>query len=177
MRTLNSRLHEKLRELDPDATFELLVSEQERMQHDRTRLHVVLPNPFVDGEHVRNAVKKYREINQSALASRYLIEAAVRCVRDGHRPLSLSRYDELLAISENMIGLGSRGDAYRYELSDAEMHFREPGRLRIVSCDPFQGTVSDHTDANARALVDQGPTGRVGPFQGTPRPNCPGRWQ
>ena len=155
VRTLNSRLHEKLRELDPDATFELLVSEQERMQHDRTRLHVVLPNPFVDGEHVHNAVKKYREINQSALASRYLIEAAVRCVRDGHRPLSLSRYDELLAISENMIGLGSRGDAYRYELSDAEMHFRKPGRLRIASCDPFQGTVSDHTDANARALVDQ----------------------
>ena len=154
-RTLNSRLHEKLRELDPDATFELLVSEQERMQHDRTRLHVVAPNPFVDGEYVHNAVKKYREINQSALASRYLIEAAVRCVRDGHRPLSLSRYDELLAISENMIGLGSRGDAYRYELSDAEMHFRKPGRLGIVSGDPFQGTVSDHADANAHALVDQ----------------------
>ena len=155
VRTLNSRLHEKLRELDPDATFELLVSEQERMQHDRTRLHVVAPNPFADGEHVRDAVNRYREINQSALASRYLIEAAVRCVRDGHRPLSLSRYDELLAISQNMIGLGSRGDAYRYGLSDAEMHFRKPGRLHIVSADPFQETVSDHTNANARALVDQ----------------------
>ncbi len=155
VRNLNGRLHEKLRELDPDATFELLVSEQERMQHDRTRLHVVAPNPFAGGEHIRDAVKKYREINQSALASRYLIEAAVRCVRDGHRPLSLSRYDELLAISENMIGLGSRGDAYRYGLSDSEMHFRKPGRLHIVSADPFQETVSDHTNANARALVDQ----------------------
>ena len=131
VRTLHSKLREKLRELSPDATFELLVSQQERMQQDRTRLRIVAPNPFTGRDHVVDAAKKFHEINQSALASRFLIETAVRYVHGGHRPLSFSRYDELLAICQQMIGLGSIGDAYRFELSDAEMHFREPGQLRV----------------------------------------------
>ena len=154
VRTLHSKLREKLRELSPDATFELLVSQQERMQQDRTRLRVIAPNPFTDGDHVVDAAKKFHEINQSALASRFLIETAVRYVHGGHRPLSFSRYDELLAICQQMIGLGSIGDAYRCELSDAEMHFREPGQLRVDRGNPFHHAVSDRTDANARALAN-----------------------
>ena len=153
VRTLNTRLREKLRELSPDATFELLVAQQERMQHDRARLRVVAPNPFTDGDHVTDSVKQFHAINQSALASRYLIEAAVRNVRDGDRPLSFSRYDELLAICQQMTALGSIGDAYRCGLSDTEMQFREPGQLSVDRGDPFHDAVSDHTDANARALA------------------------
>ncbi|MCY3791671.1 MAG: hypothetical protein OXH63_23090, partial [Gemmatimonadetes bacterium] len=94
MRNLHGKLCGKLRELSPDMTFELLVSEQERMQQDRTRLRIVAPNPFTEGDHVADAVKKFHAINQSATASRYLIEMAVRHVQSGDRPLSLSRYDE-----------------------------------------------------------------------------------
>ena len=158
VRTLNGRLRKKLRELDPDAIFELLVSEQERMQRDRTMLRVMAPNPFTDagnGGDMPSAIEKYREIDQSALASRYLIELAVRCVRGGHRPMSLSRYDELLAISQQMIALGSIGDAYRLGLSDAELHFREPGCLRMGLSDPYCQAVGDRTDINARALGAQ----------------------
>lgn len=155
VRALNAKLFEKLRELHPDGTLEFLVWQQERMQTDRTRLRLVVPNRSAVDDYVGDALKRFHEINQSALASRYVIEAAVHCVRDGNRPLSLSRYDELLAISEQMIGLGSRGEAYRYGLSDADMHFLEPGRLHIVTGDPFESTVSIHADASARALVDQ----------------------
>ena len=158
VRTLNGRLRKKLRELDPDTTFELLVSEQERMQRDRTMLRVMAPNPFTDagnGGDMPSAIEKYREIDQSALASRYLIELAVRCVRGGHRPMSLSRYDELLAISQQMIAVGSIGDAYRLGLSDAELHFREPGCLRMGLSDPYCQAVGDRTDINARALGAQ----------------------
>ena len=158
VRTLDGRLRRKLRELDPDTTFELLASEQERMQRDRTMLRVMAPNPFTDadsGGDMSSAIEKCHEIDQSALASRYLIESAVRCVRGGHRPMSLSRYDELLAISQQMIALGSIGDAYRLGLSDTELYFREPGCLRMDLSDPYCQAVGDRTYINARALTAQ----------------------
>ena len=158
VRTLDGQLREKLRELHPDTTFELLASEQERMQRDRTMLRVMAPNPFTDadtGGHMPSAIEKYHEIDQSALASRYLIESAVRCVRGGHRPMSLTRYDELLAISQQMIALGSIGDAYRLGLSDTELYFREPGCLRMDLSDPYCQAVGDRTYINARALAAQ----------------------
>lgn len=158
VRTLDGRLREKLRELDPYTTFELLASEQERMQRDRTMLRVMAPNPFTDADNggdMRSAIEKHHEIEQSALASRYLIESAVRCVRGGHRPMSFSRYDELLAISQQMIALGSIGDAYRLELSDTDLYFREPGCLRMDLSDPYCQAVGDRTDTNARALAAQ----------------------
>ena len=153
MRTLNSKLRSKLRELSPDATFELLASEQERMQQDRTRLSILAPNPFTKGDQVADAIKKFQAINQSAPASRYLIETAVHNVQSGDRPLSLALYDELLAICQQLTALGSIGDAYRCGLSNAEMHFREPGQLSVDRDDPFHHVVSDYTDANARALA------------------------
>ncbi len=154
MRTLNSKLRNKLRELSPDATFKLLVSEQERMQQDRTRLRTVAPNPFTKGDHAADAAKKFHAINQSATASRYLIETAVHNVQSGDRPLSFALYDELLAICQQLTALGSIGDAYRCGLSNADMHFREPGQLRVDRDDPFHHVVSDYTDANARALAN-----------------------
>ena len=158
VRTLDIRLRTRLRELDPNMTFEFLVSEQERMHHDRTRLLIVKPNPFVDStedEYIHTSVKKFHQINQSATASRYLVEAAVHCVRDGQRPLSSSRYDELLAISQHLVALGSVGDALRCGLSDAELHFLESGRLVMGTSDPLQEAVYSHVDTNARALSSQ----------------------
>lgn len=158
VRALDSRLRDRLRELDPNMTFEFLVSEQERMQHDRTSLLVVPPNPFVgdsEDEYVRTSVKKFHQINQIATASRFLVEAAVHCVRDGQRPLSCSRYDEMLAISEHLVAFGSMGDALRCGLSDTELHFREPGRLVMGTIDPFHEAVYSHVDTNARALSSQ----------------------
>ena len=157
VRTLDRRLRESLRELDPDTTFAFLVSEQERMQRDRTLLRVIAPHPSIEGadnDAMDSAVAKFHEISQSALASRFLIELAVHCVRVGNRPMSFSRYDELLAISQQIVAMGSIADAYRSELSDAEMHFREPGQLRVDRDDPFRHAVSDRTDANVHALAN-----------------------
>ena len=157
VRTLDSRLREELRELNPDATFEFLVSEQERMQSDRTKLRVMAPNPLIGSgrkDGTLDAVEKFHEINENALASRYLIESAVRCVRDGHSVLSLSRYDKLLAISMQMIAWGSIGDAYRLGLSNAVLHFREPGHLQMGPSDPLHQAVSYRTDINAHTVAD-----------------------
>ncbi len=154
MRTLYSKLCSKLRKLSPDATFELLVLEQERMQQDRVKLRVVAPNSFTKDDYVVDAVKKFHTINQSAPAGRYLIETAVRHVQSGDRPLSLSLYDELLAICQQMTALGSIGDAYRYGLSDADMHFREPGQLSFDRGDPFHHAVNDYIEVNAHATVN-----------------------
>ena len=158
VQALDSRLRSRLRELDPDMAFELLVSEQERMQHDRTRLLIGTPNPFVDeseDEYIRTSVAKFHQINESATASRYLVEAAVHCVGDGQRPLSYSRYDELLAISQHLVAFGSMGDALRCGLSDTELHFREPGRLVMGTSDLLHEAVFSHVDTNARELSSQ----------------------
>ncbi len=157
VRALDRGLRERLRELDPVTTFELLVSEQERMQRDRTMLRISTPNAYnegADNSAMAGAVSKYYEINQSALASRYLIELAVHYVRDGTRPLSFSRYDELLAISQQMVAMGSIADAYRSNLFDAELHFREPGHLIVERDDPFYHAVSDRTDAIVFTLAN-----------------------
>ena len=156
VRTLHSRLRARLRELDPAMTFEFLVSEQERMQHDRTRLLVVPPSPFVDeDEYIRTSVETFHKINQSATASRFLLETAVHCVRDGQHPLSYSRYDELLATTQHLVAFGSMGDALRCGLSDIELHFREPGRLVVGASDPLHDVVYSHLDTNARAPSSQ----------------------
>lgn len=156
VRTLHGRLRNRLREFDPGMTFEFLVSEQERMQHDRTRLLVVPPSPFVDeDDYVRTSVKMFHQINQNASASRFLVEAAVHCVRDGQRPLSYSRYDELLATSQCLVAFGSMGDALRCGLSDTELHFREPGQLIVNATDPLHDAVYNLVDSNARALSSQ----------------------
>ena len=180
VRTLNSRLHEKLRELDPDATFELLVSEQERMQRDRTMLRVIAPNPYTEGANngaMDSAVAKFHEINQSALASRYLIELAVRYVRGGTRPMSFSRYDELLAICQQMVAMGSIADAYRLDLSDAENVLpgtRPPSSVPRRSVLPSRNR--PHRHQCARPCRPR-PTSRVGQLHGKPRPRARGRSQ
>ena len=158
VRALDSRLRSRLGELDPNMTFEFLVSEQERMQHDRTKLLIGTPNPFVDeseDEYIRTSVKKFHEINQSATASRYVVEAAVHCVGNGQRPLSYSRYDELLAISQHLVAFGSMGDAVYCGLSDTELHFRKPGRLVMGTNDPLPEAVYSHVDSNAHELSSQ----------------------
>lgn len=156
VQALGSRLRARLRELDAAMTFEFLVSEQERMQHDRARLLVVPPSPFIDeAEHIRTSVETFHQINQSATASRFLVEAAIHCVRDGRRPLSCSRYDELLATAQCLVAFGAMGDALRCGLSDVELHYRRPGRLVAGASDPLHDAVYSHADTNARALSSQ----------------------
>ena len=156
VRVLDDRLRAGMRELDPVSTFVMLVSEQERMHQDRTRLAVVTPNPFTgetEEEFTRSALEKFHQINIAAPASRYLVETAVHGVRAGRRPLSLSRYDELLAISQHLVQLGSYGAAFRAGLSDAEVRLSEQGQLVIGHTDPYSEAVRDYADAGARSLA------------------------
>ncbi len=158
MRALNARFVDELRQIERVQAGEFLLCEQERMHNDRTRMLVTIPSEFADADsaaHASEAIARFHQINQSALASRFVIETAARCAGNGHRPLSLARYDELLAIAEQIIGLGFMGDAHRHGLSDAEMRIEAPGRLALGPRDEFRTILNSHLERNAQSFVHQ----------------------
>ena len=102
LRALNDKLRTALRDLDAGSAFELLVSEQERMENDRAKLRIRQPGaltPSSESVERLEALQTFGAINESALASRYVIETAVRVLGAGDQPMTLSRYDELMAVS------------------------------------------------------------------------------
>lgn len=105
----------------------LLRSQAERELTVPTRLECYSSVATIEDELKRELPRRAT----SAIASRFLIEYLVASPPRGLRPMSLSFYDTLMALAEEIVTKGMMSDAVRFELADHKLSILPSGRLGI----------------------------------------------
>ena len=93
---------------------------------------------------VQQLQEEFPKIAVASLASRFLIEYAATEPPNVFRPISLSSYDEMRALSNHIINFGMLSDAVRYELSDIKLAILMSGRLGRTQ-GKYEGATASHT--------------------------------
>ncbi|NGF77171.1 hypothetical protein G5B10_14880 [Fluviicola sp. SGL-29] len=101
----------------------------------RKRTDAILKTPtriacFVTEEqHVYELNDTLKNIDQTSLSTRCLIEHIAACPSDGKQIASKSDLDELLALMEQIIAWGMHGDLINFGLSDSKIDVLESSRI------------------------------------------------
>ena len=119
--------------LSPVSVLETLIAHSERMTRDWEFLRLTLPTRM---ECFRNEEEVLQDLHQQLpaysllrLASRFLIEYVAACPPSGFRPMSLSVYDQSVALAAAIVDYGALGDLTHYKIEDLRWIILESGRL------------------------------------------------
>ncbi len=130
---LYRRLQRLIATLRWDHLLEFLVAHNEAIIQEKASRELTIPTQlacFVDAPTlIEQLSKRLPEINRAAISSRFLIEYAVACPPHGFRPISISVYDELLAIASEIIDWANDSDLIMYEIADIQLSILGSGRL------------------------------------------------
>jgi len=121
--------------LSPDRLLEWLVCHDERVVYEDAFARFSIPARTACYSSVPKMVQEFQEEygkrSSAHISSRFLIEYVAARPPNGQRPISLSIYDELLAIAWQLVNFGNVSDALRYKLADRPIAMLESGRLAI----------------------------------------------
>lgn len=119
--------------LNPRFLLEYLVSQNEAIVHERASRLITIPTQLACFEAEQGLMEQLNrqipEINEAALSSRFLIEYVVARPPNGLRPMSLSLYDELLALASEIVGWAYNSDLIQYSIVDISLSILRSGRL------------------------------------------------
>jgi hypothetical protein len=119
--------------LSPEELLEWLVGHNESILHKQSEHGLLIPARIAcfgsESEMVNLSRKEMPELNRAALASRFLIEYVAARPPRGIRPISLSVYDRLMAISSEIVNLGMISDAVNFGIADLKLSMLRSGRL------------------------------------------------
>ena len=128
-----SELQKLVRAHRPEGFIEFLILQHEAVVRENTHRKLTIPTRIACFQEVEDVVKKlgeeFPQIARTALASRFLIEYSAAQPPTGLRAVSLSSYDEMMAVAHHIIGFGSLSDAVKYNLSDVKLSMLKSGRL------------------------------------------------
>lgn len=117
----------------PEGFLEFLILHHEAVVRESMHHKLTIPTRIACFEEVEDVVKQLREefpqIARTALASRFLIEYCAAQPSTGLREISLASYDEMMAVTNHVIGFGTLSDAVKYDLSDVKLTMLKSGRL------------------------------------------------
>jgi hypothetical protein len=97
-------------------------------------------------------VKQLPEIDDAALASRFLIELVVAKSPIGNDPISLTIYDEMMALASEIIGRGSQSDFAKYKLFDFRFELLGSGRLGM-NREEFNSKVNAYQNSRSKTEI------------------------
>ncbi len=121
--------------LSPKYLIDFLISHYDAIVHERAIRKLTIPTELAcfskEYELVNQLDKQIPEINEAALACRFIIEYVTTQPPNGIRPISLSVYDRLLALSSEIIGRGQQSDLIEYGIYKLELAILESRRLGI----------------------------------------------
>lgn len=119
--------------LSPATVLETLIAHSERMTRDWKFLRLTLPTRiecFKNEEEVLRDLRKQLPAHSLLrLASRFLIEYVATRPPSGFRPMSLSVYDQLVALAAAIVDYGALSDLTHYQIEDLRWTMLESGRL------------------------------------------------
>jgi hypothetical protein len=121
--------------LSSDDLLETLVRHHERILREREQQDLLIPTRIAcfssEEKMVETLREEKQELSRAALASRFLIEYVAARPPQGLRPLSLSVYDRLMALSSEIINKGMISDAIRFGIADLKLEMLRSNRLGI----------------------------------------------
>jgi hypothetical protein len=111
---------------------------------------------------VERRLEQSAKLATASVANRFLIEYVAAQPPFGLRPISYSAYDELLAISSQIVELGTLSDLLKYELAEIETFILPTGRLVAAPTDghraalrAFAGNVASGDVRRSAADLEQ----------------------
>lgn len=121
--------------LSPERLLETLVAHNERILHEQAQLKLLIPTRIAcfgtHSEMVDKLRREVPELNKAGVSCRFLIEYVTARPPQGIRPLSLSVYDRLMAISSEIASLGTMSDSVEFGTADPKLSMLGSGRLGI----------------------------------------------
>lgn len=130
---LFGQLEDLVSTLSPEGVLDVLVARNERIVYQQAQHRLLTPTRIAcfesEAQMVERIGREGQELSLAALASRFLIEYVCARPPQGFRPLSLSVYDRLLALSAEIINRGMMSDAIRYGIANLKLSMLPSGRL------------------------------------------------
>jgi len=88
---------------------------------------------FFENESIIGPLKKeLPDINKASIATRFIIEYSITRPSKGIRPMSLEMYDQLLALSSEIISWGFDSDYIKYGIADIKLSVLPSGRIGTI---------------------------------------------
>lgn len=119
--------------LSPENLLETLVAYNEQLLYEQAQQELLVPTRIAcfgsESEMVDKLREEHQELRRAALANRFLIEYVSTRPPQGLRPLSLSVYDRLMALSSEIINKGMHSDAIAFGIADLKLEMLRSGRL------------------------------------------------
>jgi len=132
-------LYKELRKLaasvQRDSLLDELIGMNEALLAHGASLNLTIPTRVACygdlSDIVDDIIKEQTRLNAALVASRFAIEYAAAKPGDGPRPMSLSVYDRLLALAEQIVQWGFVDDLAHFRLADIEVEVTGSGRLAV----------------------------------------------
>jgi len=119
--------------LSPENLLETLVAYNEQLLHEQAQQNLSIPTRIAcfgsESEMVEKLREEHQELRRAALANRFLVEYVSARPPQGLRPLSLSVYDRLMALSSEIVNKGWLSDAIKFGIADLKLEMLRSGRL------------------------------------------------
>ncbi len=121
--------------LNPHKLIEWLIAQNEAVVRESASFGLTLPAQLAcfssDAEMIQRLTDELPQRNVLGTASRFLLEYVVTQPPRGYRPISVSVYDELIALAVKIIDYGSESDLIYFELADHKFSILPSGRLGV----------------------------------------------
>src|SRR5690606_7597279 len=132
---LVQHLIEKLKEFNGESLISRLIEVNERLVHNREFSKIKTAaeiHCFGNNEkELEKILKKQRNLVNTSLATRCLIEFATLVPTNGDRKPSFDQLDELLTIMNEILNYGMLSDTLHFGMDDPEMGLLSSGRIGI----------------------------------------------
>ena len=129
------KLEKLVASLSSKYLLEFLIGHHEAIVTERAFRQINIPTQlacFMDSEELtKQLVEHMPKLAEAATACRFLIEYVAAKPPSGIRPISMSVYDELMAIALEIISRGTQSDLAQYNLFDVQLSMLPSGRLGI----------------------------------------------
>jgi hypothetical protein len=128
-------IKEEIATLAPTGLLEWLVGHHEQIVHRRSTERFETPTRLACFSDIETMAEKLRkeipETNETALASRFLVEYVAASPPTGLNPINLAVYERLLVACSTLIGWGVLSDLVYFGLDEPDVSILRSGRLGI----------------------------------------------
>jgi len=125
----------RIESMAPDGLVEALLQRHETLVRDSTHHAVTVPTQLACFAPLRETaadiVSRTSKFAAASLASRFILEYVAARPPTGIRPLSLTVYDEIMAMASSIISFGFESDFIHFGLADLPMQVLPSGRIGV----------------------------------------------
>lgn len=142
--------------LNSNRLLDFLVSHYEAIISERENKRITIATQLAcfssAQELTQQLVEKLPEIDDAALACRFLIEFIVSQPPQGKNPISLTVYDQMMALASEIISRGNQSDLDRFKLFEFEFRLLGSGRLGF-NRSQYNATIASYQNLRSSSEV------------------------